>query len=117
MCVVFLSQAGASAELVCVANEQGMHAAHLAANVECLEALLEAGASLCAEDSHGRTPLFVACAMNRFDCATFLLEVLDLEPNGSELMVTRHETQRRRQHGTIPFSPLLSAAQICVWHV
>ncbi|KAJ8614468.1 hypothetical protein CTAYLR_000845 [Chrysophaeum taylorii] len=65
------------------ANGLGMRAAHLASNVACLEVLLEAGASFFVEDAQRRTPLFVACAMNRFECATFLLEVADLEPPGS----------------------------------
>ncbi|KAJ1452529.1 ankyrin repeat-containing domain protein [Pelagophyceae sp. CCMP2097] len=73
---------GAAGDIATVANGHGMHAAHLCSNAETLEVLLECGASFTAEDGQKRTPLFVACAMNRFECATFLLEVLDLEPDG-----------------------------------
>ena len=59
-----------------------MHATHLAANVACLEILLEFGADFAARDTQGRTPLFVACAMNRVECASFLLEVLELQDVG-----------------------------------
>lgn len=67
------------AELASRTNHVGMAASHLAANVACLEALLAAGASFVTRDQHNRTPLFVACATNRYDCAHFLLEVLDIE--------------------------------------
>lgn len=74
----------ASDRIALAPNCLGMHAAHLAANTDCLEVLLQSGASFIVQDTQLRTPLFVACAMNRFDCATFLLELIDLEPNGHD---------------------------------
>jgi ankyrin repeat protein len=48
-----------------------------------METLLEYGADLGAQDSHGRTPLFFAAATDRIEVADFLCDFLDVE--GREL--------------------------------
>jgi ankyrin repeat protein len=58
-------------------NAMDMSPAHLARNVECLEVLFRHGADLAAVDVNGRSPLFVACAMNREACAEYLIGCLD----------------------------------------
>jgi ankyrin repeat protein len=76
-----------------------MRASHLAKERRVLELLAERGASMTAEDKQLRTPLFIACALDRWiscsrddptpaaylraprslGCAQFLCEVLDDE--------------------------------------
>jgi ankyrin repeat protein len=96
-----------SAMLVRTGNGVGMHPCHLAANVSCLEVLLEHGATFHAVDAQSRTPLFVACAMNRFECATFLLEVLELEGGDS--------TEQADARGDTPLhAAACNGAEACV---
>jgi ankyrin repeat protein len=54
-----------------------MSPAHLSGSVECLEVLYKYGANMAALDENGRSPLFVACAMNRSDVAEYLINCLD----------------------------------------
>ena len=58
-------------------NNMLMSPAHLARNVDCLEILFQYGTDLSAVDVNGRSPLFVACAMNREQCAEYLIHCLD----------------------------------------
>jgi len=60
-------------------NNMQMTPAHLARSTEVLEVLFSHGADLSSLDANGRTPLFVACAMNREDCAEFIIGCLDKE--------------------------------------
>lgn len=54
-----------------------MSPAHLSGSVDCLEVLYKYGANMAAVDENGRSPLFVACAMNRSDVAEYLINCLD----------------------------------------
>ena len=67
-------------------NAMEMSPAHLARNVECLEVLFRHGADLAALDVNGRSPLFVACAMNREACAEYLIGCLD--DTDTDLLIT-----------------------------
>ena len=58
-------------------NHMNMSPAHMARNRPCLELLYRYGIDMSAVDSNGRSPLFVACAMNRVDCAEYIIECLD----------------------------------------
>jgi ankyrin repeat protein len=58
-------------------NNMGMTAVHMAQNTACLRPLFDAGCDFSSLDHSGRTPLFVACALNRIDCAQFVLDCLD----------------------------------------
>jgi ankyrin repeat protein len=60
-----------------VRNDMLMSPAHLAKSVECLEVLFTFGADMAALDINGRSPLFVACAMNREQCAEYIINCLD----------------------------------------
>ena len=60
-----------------VRNSMGMTPCHLALNDDCLEVLYRYDANLCVEDDDHRSPLFVACAMNRQSCAEFIIGCLD----------------------------------------
>jgi ankyrin repeat protein len=60
-----------------VRNSMGMTPCHLALNHDCLEVLYRYDANLCVEDDDHRSPLFVACAMNRQSCAEFIIGCLD----------------------------------------
>ena len=46
-------------------NALGMRAVHMVQTEKCLEMLVARDAEICCEDHQQRTPLFVACAMNR----------------------------------------------------
>eukprot|EP01038_Epipyxis_sp_PR26KG_P009749 gene9749-13116_t len=59
-------------------NEIGMTPAHLASTPEVLEILYKYDANLIPMDNTNRSPLFVACALNREACAEFLIGCLDL---------------------------------------
>ena len=54
-----------------------MTATHLASSIAVLEALYRNHADLQALDCHQRTPLFIACAMNREECSEFLIGCID----------------------------------------
>ena len=58
-------------------NHMGMSPIHMACSAECMELLYTYGADIAALDEEGRSPLFVACAMNRVECAEFLITSLD----------------------------------------
>lgn len=60
-----------------VRNSMGMTPCHLALNDECLEVLYRYDANLSVQDDDHRSPLFVACAMNRQSCAEFIIGCLD----------------------------------------
>lgn len=49
----------------------------MAQNIHCLRVLYEAGYDFRTLDYSGRTPLFVACALNRIDCAQYILDCLE----------------------------------------
>jgi ankyrin repeat protein len=55
----------------------GMTPMHMACSAEAMECLYMFGADITATDDSGRSPLFVACAMNRDSCAEFLVTSLD----------------------------------------
>ena len=63
--------------IVSARNNAQMTPAHLAKNVDCLNILYKYGADMSTSDASGRSPLFVACAMNRVDCAEYLINCLD----------------------------------------
>jgi ankyrin repeat protein len=58
-------------------NQMGMTPAHLAQNAACLQLLYEHGGDMGVLDNNRRSPLFIACAMDRIDCAEYLIECLD----------------------------------------
>ena len=60
-----------------VRNNSDMVPTHLAKSVDCLEVLYKYGADMSIADLNGRSPLFVACATNRVDCAEYLINCLD----------------------------------------
>jgi len=74
------------------ANHMKMTPVHLTASVECLDLLYQNGASLTEVDNHGRSPLFVACAMNRWECAEYLIEGLDQEIGSLYIQDDRGDT-------------------------
>jgi len=67
----------AHSRYVSVMNGMNMTPAHLALNRDVMSLLAINGANLSALDKNGRSPLFIACAMNRADCAEFLIDALD----------------------------------------
>jgi len=58
-------------------NSMQMTPAHLASSAESLQVLYKYSADIQATDTHLRTPLFIACAMNRDQCAEFIISCLD----------------------------------------
>lgn len=58
-------------------NNLGMTPLHLVTSSVCLEILERCGADVSKRDSKGRSPLFIACALNRFECAEYLVNSLD----------------------------------------
>jgi len=60
-----------------VKNNLGMTPCHLASDAACLEVLYRHNANLTCQDADLRSPLFVACAMNREACAEFIVGCLD----------------------------------------
>lgn len=70
---------GTDANLANPRNAMDMTPAHLAKSIDVLEVLFKHGADLQILDSNGRSPLFVACAMNREDCAEYIISCLDKE--------------------------------------
>jgi ankyrin repeat protein len=74
---ILIKGAGGTKEAAEPRNSLQMTPAHLASTAECLEILYKYEADICALDSHQRSPLFVACAMNREDCTDFLVNCLD----------------------------------------
>jgi ankyrin repeat protein len=58
-------------------NNNKLTPAHLAMSADCLEVLYTSGAEMDALDINGRSPLFVACAMNRVEVAEYLINCLD----------------------------------------
>ena len=73
-------------------NHMGMSPAHLSSSQECLALLYKYGADMGARDDNGRTPLFVACAMNRVECAEFLVNCLDQSEASLLTMDNRGDT-------------------------
>ena len=64
----------------------------MAQNVSCLSALYESGYDFKSLDYSGRTPLFVACALNRIDCAQFILDCLEAPEHFLILQDNRGDT-------------------------
>ena len=58
-------------------NNMGLSPVHLARNRDCLEVLYAHGLDFSVVDENGRSPLFIACAMNRSDCAEYIINCLD----------------------------------------
>jgi hypothetical protein len=57
-------------------NLLGMRPSHLASSLQVLQLLHSYEGDLASADGKGRTPLFIACALGRHDCATFLCDIL-----------------------------------------
>jgi hypothetical protein len=68
-CLQKLLDAGANPH---VRNAKGFKPSHIAKTKECLELLLSYGDDLLQGDKLGRSPLFVACARDRFSCVEYL---------------------------------------------
>eukprot|EP00606_Chrysophyceae_sp_TOSAG23-5_P000351 GSChrysophyteH2.ASY1.ANO1.949.1 assembled CDS len=66
-------------------NAMNMTPSHLSRTPDILEVLYGFGADLSAQDSNGRSPLFVSCAMNREPCTEYIIECLDRECKIEEL--------------------------------
>ena len=73
-------------------NNLGISPAHLATNRGCLEILFDAGCDLKLKDKQKRSPLFVACAMNRKDVAEFITEILEIEGGSFQEVDRRGDT-------------------------
>ena len=73
-------------------NQIGMTPAHLARTAECLKVLYKHGADLTQVDTNGRSPLFVACAMNRGECAEYLIDCLDQDDTSLTIRDARGDT-------------------------
>ena len=73
-------------------NNLGLTASHLAKNRQCLEILFDAGADIYAKCKQRRSPLFVACAMNRLDCAEFICEIIEIEGGSFQEVDKRGDT-------------------------
>eukprot|EP01041_Mallomonas_annulata_P005527 gene5527-11136_t len=58
-------------------NSMDMTPAHLVRNRECLELLHNYECNITTTDANGRSPLFVACAMNRADVAEYIIDYVD----------------------------------------
>ncbi len=69
-----------------------MTPAHLACSVECLEVLYKYGSDMAALDCNGRSPLFVACAMNRDDIVEYLINALDQDETSLLIRDNRGDT-------------------------
>jgi ankyrin repeat protein len=76
-----------------ITNKMLMTPVHLAQNPECLEVLYAHGANMSAKDANGRSPLFIACAMNRDTVAEYLINCLDSEDAGEEMLMSPQETK------------------------
>jgi ankyrin repeat protein len=72
-----LLESSSDKQLVDSMNEMGMCPIHMACTAECMELLYIHGADIAALDDQGRSPLFVTCALNRTECAEFLITTLD----------------------------------------
>ena len=59
-------------------NKKGMTPAHMTSSAAVLEFLLAAGADFAVTDDNERSPLFVACAMDRLEAADYLVACLDV---------------------------------------
>jgi ankyrin repeat protein len=66
-------------------NAMDMTPSHLARTPEVLEVLYSFGANLASQDQNGRSPLFVACAMNRESCTEYIINSLDREGQTDEI--------------------------------
>lgn len=73
-------------------NQMNMTPAHLAKSIDVLEVLFRHGADLHSLDNNGRSPLFIACAMNREDCAEYIINCLDKEGRNLYEKDTRGDT-------------------------
>jgi len=73
--MLFVAQA-INGKLADRTNLLGMRPSHLASSLQVLQLLHSYGGDLASADGKGRTPLFIACALGRFDCATFLCDIL-----------------------------------------
>eukprot|EP01041_Mallomonas_annulata_P005388 gene5388-10775_t len=73
-------------------NSMDMTPAHLVRNRACLELLYSYGCDITTTDANGRSPLFVACAMNRADVAEYLIEFLDSDESSLYVGDTRGDT-------------------------
>ena len=73
-------------------NSMSMTPAHLAKSVDVLEVLFRYGANLELPDANGRSPVFVACAMNREDCAEYIISCLDKEGSSLDERDSRGDT-------------------------
>ena len=54
-------------------NKKGLTAAHLAGNCDVLFSLIRFDVDLGRSDNWGRSPLFTACALNKLDCAEYII--------------------------------------------
>lgn len=84
---------------------------HLASSIAVLDVLYQYDADVQALDCNRRTPLFIACAMNREECSDFLISMIDhttgsANKEGEELLYKVIPTSR-------PLLPLQSV--INVW--
>jgi ankyrin repeat protein len=94
-CVELLLNVLSTSEEAAIAapsNKLLMTPAHLAASIECLNALYSFGADLTVVDATGRSPLFVACAMNRSELAEYLVGCLDQEMSSLYIQDNRGDT-------------------------
>ena len=103
-------------------NSIGMTPAHLARTCECLRILYRHGADLTLLDSNGRSPLFVACAMNRSECAEYLIDCLDQDETSLTTKDTRGDTPLHACacNGSVGKSYLfyfIYFTTIYVWHI
>lgn len=109
-CVQLLLEAG-QANPDC-SNRDGMTPAHLARDRECLEQLFYAGGALDMLDNNGRSPLFLACALDKSDCVAFLLDVLDEASDSLARQDSRGDTALHAAACNGSFQPMLHLLQM-----
>jgi ankyrin repeat protein len=77
-------------KLVTMRNSTGMTATHLAHDDNVLSVLAAYGSNMNAKDYYQRTPLFIACAMNKASCVEyFIANCLDINEETENILLIK----------------------------